>query len=289
MQEFEFCRPENIPDLKEILSVPGARILAGGTDIIPMMRRGTIPVSILVDTSGIPALDFIEDQGDMVVIGSRTTHQRIAESRMIQMTNPALQLAAESIGCIQTRCRGTLGGNIANASPAGDTLPPLLVFDAQVLIQSRERERSVPLADLILGPGQIALDPGEFIHSISFAPLSGKWGAHFIKVGKRSGMAISVVNAAAAMVLDESGLIADVRLALGAVGPVVLRCREAERTLLGKEPSGDVFQEISVKAIAEISPIDDIRSTYRYRAHAAGVIATRALEKAAEKAMRRSQ
>mgnify|MGYP001824218941 CR=1 FL=1 len=284
MQEFDYFRPGTIRELKEKLAIPGARILAGGTDIIPRMRQDSFSAKCLVDTSGINSLNYIEDQGESIVLGALTSHQEIVESQLIQQINPALVEAAESIGCIQTRCRGTLGGNIANASPAGDTLPPLLVYDAQVLLQSLEGERILGLDEFLLGPGKIALKPGEFIHSISFEPLKGSWGSHFIKVGKRSGMAISVVNAAGAIVLDEKGLIADARLALGAVGPVVIRCRETEKSLIGKKPDLDLFQQVSELAQAEISPIRDIRSTDRYRAHAAGVIAGRVLRIAAERA-----
>lgn len=284
MQEFDYFRPKTIPELKEKLALPGARILAGGTDIIPRMRRDHFPASCLVDTSGINTLNFIEDQGERIVLGALTSHQEIVESRLIQEFNPALVEAAESIGCIQTRCRGTLGGNVANASPAGDTLPPLLVYDAQVLLQSQEGERILDVEEFLIGPGQIALEPGEFIHSISFKPLQGYWGSHFIKVGKRSGMAISVVNAAGAIVLDEDGLVADAHLALGAVGPVVLRCGETEKALIGEKPDRSLFKQVAALAQAEISPIRDIRSTDQYRAHAAGVIAGRVLEIAAERA-----
>lgn len=287
MQDFEFYRPGNLLELKEYLSLPGARVLAGGTDIIPKMRQGKFTAPILVDTSGVKSLDFIEDQGERIVLGAMTTHQQLAESRLIQETNPALRAAAASIGCIQTRCRGTLGGNIANGSPAGDTLPPLLIYDAEVLLQSLEGERSLSLEKMILGPGQTALEPGELIHSISYQPLKGKWGSCFLKVGKRSGMAISVVNAAGAVVLDSSGQIADVRLALGAVGPVVIRCLETEKSLLGKRPDQGIFQQASEMVQHEINPIQDVRSTTSYRAHAGGVIAARVLGIAAERAARR--
>ena len=140
------------------------------------------------------------------------------------------------------------------------------------------------MGDFLLGPGKIALRPGEFIHSIAFEPLQGYWGSHFIKVGKRSGLAISVVNAAGAIVLDGDGLVADARLALGAVGPVALRCRETEKALVGVKPERDLFRQVAKLAQAEISPIRDIRSTDRYRAHAAGVIAGRVLRIAAERA-----
>lgn len=287
MQGFDYLRPETISELKKDLSNPGARVLAGGTDIVPKMRQGVFSAPILVDTSRVGSLDFIEDQGKEVVIGALTTHQKLANSSLIQNVNPALTAAAESVGCIQTRCRGTLGGNIANASPAADTIPPLLIYDADLLLQSLEGERILPLEDFLKGPGETALKSGEFIHSVSFSPLAGTWGSVFIKIGKRSGMAISVVNGSAAVVLDDNGMISDARIALGAVAPTVIRCRETERFILGKEPTPDLFQNASEICQQEITPMTDVRSTEDYRIHSAAVIARRVLEQAVDQARER--
>ena len=289
MQEFNYHRPVTIAELKEFLSQPGARILAGGTDIVPRMRQGKFSASILVDTSGVKAMRFIEDQGSEIVLGALTTHQETADSALLQNINPALVTAAEGIGCQQTRCRGTLGGNIANASPAADTLPPLLVFDATLLLQNKEGERWIPIEKFLLGPGKTDLREGEFIHSISFKPMIGSWGAAFIKVGKRSGMAISVANAAVAVELNDKGKISDIRIALGSVAPTVIRCRKIEQALLGKEPEMALMKEIHDASQEEISPITDIRSTEEYRDHAAVVIIHRALENAVEQAKERGR
>ncbi len=287
MQGFEYLRPETISELKKDLSNPGAKVLAGGTDIVPKMRQGVFSAPILVDTSRVGSLDFIEDQGKEVVIGTLTTHQKLTDSPLIQNVNPALTAAAESVGCIQTRCRGTLGGNIANASPAADTIPPLIIYDADLLLQSLEGERILPLENFLRGPGETALKPGEFIHSVSFSPLSGTWGSVFIKIGKRSGMAISVVNGSAAVVLDDDGMITDARIALGAVAPTVIRCRETEKSLIGKEPSPELFKNASEICREEITPITDIRSTEEYRIHSALVITRRVLEQAVDQARKR--
>ncbi len=289
MQEFNYYRPETITELKECLSQPGARILAGGTDIVPRMRQGKFSAPILVDTSGVKAMRFIEDQGSEIVLGALTTHQEIVDSPLLQNINPALVTAAESIGCQQTRCRGTLGGNIANASPAADSLPPLLIFDATLFLQSLEGERRIPLEEFLFGPGKTDLREGEFIHSISFKPMIGSWGAAFIKVGKRSGMAISVANTAVAVELNDKGKISDIRLALGSVAPTVIRCRKIEQALLGKEPEPALMKEIHKACQEEISPITDIRSSAEYRDHAAEVIIHRALESAVEQAQGRGR
>ena len=289
MQEFNYQRPSKIKELKANLSQPGARILAGGTDIVPKMRQGKFSAPILIDTSSIDAMHFIEDRGSEIVIGSLTTHQELTESTLLQNINPALVTAAGSIGCKQTRGRGTVGGNIANASPAADTLPPLIIFNSSVLLQSLNGERRLTLEKFIKGPGKTDLQEGEFIHSVAFSPLSGAWGAAFIKVGKRSGMAVSIVNAAVAVVLDNEGKIGELRVALGAVGPTVIRCRKIEENLLGKVPVPAMMREISEACRDEISPISDIRSTEGYRDHAAEVIIHRAFNEAVDQAKGRGQ
>lgn len=280
MKDFGFHRPVTITDLKEQLNQPGARILAGGTDILPQMQQGKFTASVLVDTSGIEELRFIEDLGQEITLGALTTHQEIADSPLLKNVSPALVDAALSIGCVQTRNRGTLGGNIANASPAADIIPPLLVYEASLLIQSLSGERQISLEDFITGPGETDLKAGEFIHSVIFSPLKGKWGSSYIKLGKRNGMSISIVNAAAAVVVNESGVIEDIRLAIGAAAPVVVRCRKTEEHLKGKKATSKLYKKIPELSQEEIIPITDIRSTDIYRKHSAGVVLRRVLENA---------
>ena len=287
MEDFNYFRPQTITELKEKLSQPGARILAGGTDIVPKMRRGEFRAPVLVDTSGIKAMRFIEDRGNEIVLGSLITHQELAESPLLRNVNPALVTAVESIGCQQTRSRGTLGGNIANASPAADSLPPLLAYDARVYLQSISGERWLTLDDFLVGPGETLLEKDEFIHSISFTPLKGDWGSAFIKVGKRTGMAVAVVSAAVALVLDEKDRISDIRVSVGAVAPTAIRCRDLEEALLGQVPEPGLMKDISEGCREEISPITDVRSNEQYRDHAAAVIIHRALENAADQALGR--
>jgi carbon-monoxide dehydrogenase medium subunit len=284
MQEFDFIRPNSLGELVDVLDETGGRILAGGTDVIPRMRHDLFPASVLVDASDISELSFIEEVDNQIAIGALTTHQEIVDSGLLQSANPALVAAAESVGCRQTRHRGTLGGNIANASPAADTIPPLRVFDAQVRLIGKDSERSIPLEELLVGPGETSLETGELIHSITFSRLSGAWGAAFQKMGKRKGMAIAVVSVAVALVLDGSGLVQDARIALGSVAPTVVHSPRAEKKLIGTEASSGTIQEAANAVIEDISPISDVRSTAEYRGHAAQVLTRRALEDAIEQA-----
>jgi carbon-monoxide dehydrogenase medium subunit len=281
MQDFKFIRPQSLDELTLSLHETGGQIIAGGTDIIPQMRHNLFPAKVLLDASRIGELMFIEERGDQIVLGALTTLQEIASSSLLQSANPALVAAAETVGCRQTRNRGTLGGNIANASPAADTVPPLLIFNAEVRLMHMNGERTLPLAEFLRGPGETQLGSGELIHSVAFKRLSGVWGASFLKLGKRNGMAISVVNAASALVLDASGMVKDARLALGSVAPKVVRCTKAEEILVGHAPTQKIIKQAAEAVIEDISPISDVRATRDYRCHAAVVLTRRVLEQSA--------
>jgi len=287
MQEFDFFRPDSLGELVKILDETGGQVVAGGTDVIPRMRRNLFSASILVDASNVTELGFIEEKDDQIVIGAMTTHQEIADSALIQSANPALAAAAASVGCHQTRHRGTLGGNLANASPAADTVPALLAFDAQIWLLRKDGGRSMPLGEFLVGPGKTKLVPGELIHSVTFSRLSGSWGTAYQKLGKRNGMAISVVGVAAAVVLDPAGVVRDARVALGSVAPTVVRSAGAEKMLIGREASPRAVQDAADAVIADISPISDVRSTAEYRRHAARILTRRVLLQAIEQAQGR--
>ncbi len=287
MQKFEFLRPKSLSELTGALAETRGSVLAGGTDIIPRMRHGQFTASTLVDVTQIEALKFIREHGNRVHIGALTTHQEIVESGLLAEYNPALVAAALTVGCEQTRNRGTLGGNIANASPAADTIPPMMIFDADVHLLSNAGKNIIPLDEFLLGPGKIKLNPGELITQVSFQPFAGAWGVSFMKLGKRNGMAISLVSAAAAIVLDPAGRISTARLCLGSVAPRVVRSLKAEAELLDQPPTSDVLAQAAQACLDDISPIGDVRATSEYRSHSAVVIARRVLTQAVDQASRK--
>ncbi len=284
MQEFDFLQAQSIKELLDLLNESEVRILAGGTDVIPKMRNDLFSASALVDVSQLDDLRIIDERDSKIFIGALTTHQEIANSALLHAENPALVVAAGTVGCVQTRNRGTLGGNIANASPAADAVPPLLVYDAQIHLMSKSGKRVMPLSEFATGPGATKIASDEFIHSVSFTKLGGAWGSAFQKMGKRSGMAIAVVSAAAAVVLDEDGNVEDARIALGSVAPTVVRCPVAESMLIGQEPTSENVHQAAQACAQEISPIGDVRSTAEYRNHAAVVLAGRAIDQAISQA-----
>ncbi|MFC1996419.1 FAD binding domain-containing protein [Chloroflexota bacterium] len=287
MQDFDFLKPKTLSELCVILAETGGNILAGGTDIIPKMRRSHFSTSLLVDASQIEELRFIRKRDGKITIGAMTTHQELTESPLLAEENPALVNAALTVGCQQTRNRGTIGGNIANASPAADTIPPLLIVDADIHLIGKLGERTIPLDEFLISPGKTKLVSGELIHSISFRTLTGAWGMAFAKLGKRKGMAISVVNAAAAIEINLDGRISKARLCLGSVAPKVVRSHNAEDILIGQHPTPDILDQAAQMCKKNIVPINDVRSTAEYRKKSAVVIARRVLGDAVDQTVSR--
>jgi CO/xanthine dehydrogenase FAD-binding subunit len=281
MQEFDFYTANTLDELLRLLAQTGGRVIAGGTDVLVQAQRGVFPASVLVDASRVRELRFIRQEGETVHIGALTTYADMLASPLLREAAPALVAAAATVGAPQTRARGTLGGNIANASPAGDTLPPLLTLDATVRLVRLGGERTMPLADVLRGPRQTCLEPGEIIHSVAFRRLPEPTGAAFLKLGNRQGMAIAVVNAAAVLTLGGDGRLETARVALGAVAPTPVRSPHAEAILRGQPLSEEVFQAAARAVLYDIAPISDVRGSADYRRKAAARLTARALRLAA--------
>lgn len=284
MFDFEYYRPESTDELKEIFNRTKGRLIAGGTDILPSLRRGQFFTASLIDISRLSELRFIREADSKIEMGALTTHADLVASPLLQQAAPALVQAAVTIGCPQTRQRGTLGGNLANASPAADSAPPLLTLAADLHLADVGSERIIHLSDFFIGPGETCLDAGEYIHSVTFRRPYGRWGAAFEKLGKRNGMAISLASAAAYLEIGAEGRLQIVRLALGSVAPRPVRSPHAEACLVDKDPSPELFQRAGQAALEDISPISDVRASSEYRQHIVPVLIRRVLEKALRQA-----
>jgi len=278
MQDFKFHSPKTLTEAYDHLEKKGARVIAGGTDVIPQMANGRFQTDLLVDISYLSELSYIKQEEDVIHIGGLTNYSLMINSPLLKTSAPLLVEAAATVGAIQTQNRGTIAGNIGNASPAGDLLPPLLVLDAVVTLTNREGKRQVSLSEFLLGPGKTALSPGEIIHQISFKGLDPETGSTFIKLGNRQGMAISVVNAAVLLKIDGSENVGDIRLSLGAVAPTPIRCPKAEAVLYGKKITQALLEETAAMAAKECSPISDLRASADYRRHAAQILVKRSLQ-----------
>ncbi|MBA2720371.1 MAG: FAD binding domain-containing protein [Chloroflexi bacterium] len=256
--------------------------IAGGTDVMVRIT-GEIgaPPARMVDLSRLDALRGITVDGGAVILGARTTYTEIRRSDACREHLPALVAAAATIGAAQIQNRGTLGGNIANASPAGDTLPVLLVLDAEVIVGGARGERSIPVADFWVAYRRTALAPDELILRIRI-PVAGGREARFRKIGTRRAQAISKVVLALAWREGPGAATAgparawtDVRLALGSVADRPIRARATEAVLEGVAPTPATANAAAEALAAEIHPIDDVRSTADYRR----AVAARALHR----------
>jgi carbon-monoxide dehydrogenase medium subunit len=281
MTAFEFESPTSLREACRLLAVAGSRPIAGGTDVIPQMRDGRFQAATLVDLSRIDGLNSVERVNGEIAIGSLTTYTTMLNSPVLQAHAPFLAQVSGVVGGAQTQNRGTLGGNIANASPAGDTLPVLLALNATVDLVSDGGERSMPLADFLRGPGRTAMLPGEIIQQVRFAPLPEGAQSLFLRLGNRRGMLISVVSAAIVMALGEGGRVRDCRIALGAIAPTPIRCPVAEALLLGRRVDAGLIDEAAMAAAAAARPIDDVRASAAYRRHGVRVLARRGLTRLA--------
>jgi CO/xanthine dehydrogenase FAD-binding subunit len=258
-----FVSPLSLQELQDLLPGIEPTFLAGGTDLIPRLRAERTHVSHLVDLSNIPELLVLETNSEGIQIGAAVTYAQLVRSETLGSMAPALVAAASLVGSIQVRNRGTIGGCLGNASPAADLAPPLYLHEAVLHLMSPDGERRVAIEEFWLGPGETALNPGEIIQSIEVKSFKG--GARFKRVARRLGPSCAVVNCAVGLRLDDPGYIADVRIALGAVGPTPLRCREAEASLRSERPDPKALIAASRIASNETQPIDDLRASAAYR------------------------
>jgi xanthine dehydrogenase small subunit len=257
--------PQHLFEAYERLASGPTTPIAGGTDLMVRIT-GEIgpPPERLLDLSRVEALKGITLEAGSLVIGARTTYTDIRRSALCREHLPALVEAAATIGAIQIQNRGTIGGNIANASPAGDTLPILLAADAVILVGGQRGEREISARDFFVAYRKTALEPDELILHVAF-PLPKGRRLSFRKVGTRRAQAISkVVMAVARRDAGPSGW-ADVRVSLGSVAPTPIRAVATERVLEGSVPTPETADLAAETLAAELEPIDDVRSTADYR------------------------
>lgn len=237
---------------------------AGGTDLMVLLEAGKLPHRRFLSVWKIPELREITIAPEQTTLGSLTTYTEIRRRAELVSDFPLLSQAAAETGGIATQNRATLGGNIANASPAADSPPALLVYDAELELLSARGSRWVPYDTFHTGYKQMILRPDELISRIRLPRNRSGWKQYYRKVGTRRAQAISKVCFAGAARI-EKGRIADVRLALGSVAPTVLRATEAEKVLRGESLTRGALRTAQGALAREIAPIDDMRSTARYR------------------------
>jgi CO/xanthine dehydrogenase FAD-binding subunit len=241
-----------------------SKIIAGGTDMIIQLKDRLKHAGRLINIYGLDELRYIRMNGGYVKIGALTTYTNIIKSPLTIQHAPILVESSGTIGGIQMQNRGTIGGNLGNASPAADSLPPLYALEAIVTLTSLSSSREVPVEQFMLGPRKTALKNDEIITEVKFRPMNDSEKGAFLKLGLRESNAISVVSAAIWASISDSTF-KEIRIALGAVAPTVVRCRNAEQALIGKRWSDGLFEEAAQEASKSAKPISDIRGSAQYR------------------------
>ena len=278
MSEPEYRAPESLDEALRIKAQYGAdaRVIAGGTDLILRMRDGVLSPGMLLDLRHL-SLDTISVQAGEIRIGAYVTHSQMMASAEVGAMLPALVEACKWFAGPPIRNRGTVAGNIVNASPAADLLPPLIAYDARIVLASSSGHRVLPLTDFFTGPGRTVLPPNEVLQEILVPRPPRLSAATFSKLGQRQSMAISIVNLSTRLTLDPAGRVSGARIVLGSVAPTVIRAAAAEALLIGAELSTERLGQAAQLASGEISPISDVRSSGHYRRRVTEVLVRRAL------------
>jgi len=280
LPEFDLLRPKTVSEALGMLAEDEAMPVAGGTNVLVDPRAGKHQPLALVDIARLPGLRGIQRANRHLVIGGGTTISDLLNDPSIAEHAPALKEAAAVFANPLIRNRATLGGNLADASPAADTAPPLLVLDAEVELASRSETRRMPLADFLVGVRKTLRRHDELLVAVRFPVPPAGSANHFQKVGLRKADAISVLSAAVAVTCDATGRCTTARIALGALAPRPLRATAAESLLVGQRLTHAAITEAARLAGEAARPIDDIRGSAGYRRQVTEVIVRRLLEKA---------
>ena len=288
LPKFAYLAPTSLKEASAMLSEHGdrARIMAGGTDLLIRMSHRALKPEFVIGLRGVPDLDFIRfDKLKGLKLGALARLRQAAEHPEVLKFYPALAQAAAWTATVQIRNMGTVAGNICNAAPSADTATPLLAYGANVLIQHPGGERSLPLDEFFRGPGLTALERGEVLKEIQLPPIDPKTGSSYQKISERSKVDIAAVGVSALVRLGEAGEIILVRIALGAVAPIPLRARRAEKLLKGQKPDAALIAEAGRLASDEASPITDVRASAHYRRRMVDVLTVRAVEQSLARAL----
>ena len=274
----KYALPHSVDEALSILnSEANSTVFAGATDLIPQIRGGMPEPGLIVDLKNIPSLVNLSFSNGTWRIGAATPVVRIKNDVKLTKEFPGLSEASGLIGSDQIQNRASLGGNLCTASPGADTVPSLMVNDALAVIASNEGPRTIPVTDVITGPGSISLETGEFVIEFLLEQPPPKTSDAYERFIPRTEMDIAVVDAAARISLDDRGNCKEAKIAIGAAAPTVIRVHEAERILQGKKINDEVLTEVMGEASKACNPINDKRGTIEYRRQVAGVLTKRVI------------
>jgi len=271
-----YSRPKTLDAAVHVLAQEGGQILSGGTDFFPALGDRPTPDRV-VDISGLAEIKGIAFEADHIRIGGLTTWSQVVATPLPRCFD-ALKGAAREIGGIQIQNRGTVAGNLCNASPAADAVPPLLALDAEIELVSAVGARRVPLADFIVGNRKTVRRPDEILASIIVPRMLDDATSTFLKLGARRYLVISIAMVAAVVKKDSSGCVAEARVAVGSCSAAARRLTALERALVGMPARPGLGAVALTEHLAQLTPIDDVRATASYRSDAALTLVGRALD-----------
>jgi carbon-monoxide dehydrogenase medium subunit len=286
MAGFEFLSAGSVDEaVKALAATPGALVLAGGTDLIVQMRAGRARPGAVIDVKRVPGAVGIRREADgSYLIGAATPGAQIGEHAALAREWPGVVEGANLIGSSQVQGRASMGGNLCNASPAADSVPPLLAARAVCVVVGPAGRREVPVEAIQAGPGRTTLHPGEFVLEFRLPPRGRRASDAYLRLIPRTEMDIAVVGAGVSLALAEDGTVETAHVALGAVAPTTLLVAPAGAALVGSKLDEAALAQLDAAAQAACSPISDKRGTVAYRTQIAGVLVRRAARIAYDRA-----
>jgi len=277
-----YHQPRSVAQALALLREYGAaaRIVSGGTDVLVELQRGVKPTETLIDVTQLRDLKYVRDEGERIAIGGIATHNDVLASPECARRALPLMQACVEVGAPQIRTRATIAGNLVTASPANDTIVPLIAMGGEVVLQSVDGERVIDLAELFTGFRKTQMRPDELLREIRVRPLTANERGIFLKLGLRRAQAISVISVAV-VVSIEGGVVGEARIALGCLAPTIVRAKNAEAAVVGKPLSAETIASAAEAVLEDVSPIGDVRGSAEYRRLAVSALLERALQRIA--------
>lgn len=284
MKPYTFEKAASLEDAIAARANPHAFVLAGGTDLIAQMKAGHKTPTSVVDIKSVPEMRRLETDADnALVIGAAVNATTLASNSIVRAHHGAVHDAVQLIGSLQIQNRASLGGNICNAAPSADAVPPLIVDAATALIAGPDGTRTLPLEELFTGPGRTSLAGGELLVSIALPKPAARSASAYLRFTPRREMDIAIVGVAARIDLDANDRISGARIALASVAPTPIRAPAAEAALVGAALTPDAFAAAATAAQSDASPISDTRASAEYRRELVAVLTRRALNQCASR------
>jgi carbon-monoxide dehydrogenase medium subunit len=285
VRRFELALPRSVDEALRVLSDRGsdAKLLAGGTDLLPQMKNGLLKPACVIDLSGVASARTLHADARGLRIGAAVAARTLERDATARATYTSLAESGALVGSVQVRNLATLGGNLCNAAPSADMAPPLLALDAEAVIVGPKGERRVPVADFFVGVRRTVLAPDEILLEIVVPAPGPRSGGNYLRHTPRRELDIAVVGVASQLTLS-NGVCSKARIALAAVAPVPLRARAAEQALEGKPVTAEAIERAAELALGVAKPISDQRGSADYRRHLVRVLTRRTLRTALARA-----